>query len=217
VLGSCVPDAVGPVAMVTELGDPLDTVRLLQLSWEDRLRLALGIAQILHHLAHSPLGSLSMNDFRRQQFVLVGGTLKLSDVDDLGVGEPECETDMDCVIGSDNSVSDRKSYINATQGLKCSDSRCVGHNERLNIWHAGQHFIRLFLPLSAPESLEPHIQELLAAYAHPASGGWDSARILGATQRLVARFVSGDYMVYPRTPGTSTNGELQMIHHILIS
>jgi hypothetical protein len=29
---------VGPVAMVTELGDPLDTVRLLQLSWEDRLR-----------------------------------------------------------------------------------------------------------------------------------------------------------------------------------
>jgi len=24
--------------MVTELGDPLDTVRLLQLSWEDRLR-----------------------------------------------------------------------------------------------------------------------------------------------------------------------------------
>jgi hypothetical protein len=38
VLGSCVPDAVGPVAMVTELGDPLDTVRLLQLSWEDRLR-----------------------------------------------------------------------------------------------------------------------------------------------------------------------------------
>jgi protein kinase domain-containing protein len=69
------------------------------------LQLALGIAQILHHLAHSPLGSLSMNDFRRQQFVLVGGTLKLSDVDDLGVGEPECETDADCVIGS--GLSDR--------------------------------------------------------------------------------------------------------------
>jgi hypothetical protein len=64
------------------------------------LQLALGIAQILHHLAHSPLGSLSMNDFRRQQFVLVGGTLKLSDVDDLGVGEPGCETDADCTVGS---------------------------------------------------------------------------------------------------------------------
>lgn len=67
------------------------------------LQLALGIAQILHHLAHSPLGSLSMNDFRRQQFVLVGGTLKLSDVDDLGVGEPRCETDADCTVGSDLS------------------------------------------------------------------------------------------------------------------
>jgi hypothetical protein len=64
------------------------------------LQLALGIAQILHHLAHSPLGSLSMNDFRRQQFVLVGGTLKLSDVDDLGVDEPGCETDADCTVGS---------------------------------------------------------------------------------------------------------------------
>jgi hypothetical protein len=39
-----------------------------------------------------------MNDFRRQQFVLVGGTLKLSDVDDLGINEPECVTDADCVI-----------------------------------------------------------------------------------------------------------------------
>lgn len=66
-------------------------------------QLALGISQILHHLAHSPLGSLSMNDFRRQQFVLVGGTLKLSDVDDLGVGEPACETDADCVIGGDST------------------------------------------------------------------------------------------------------------------
>ncbi|XP_069695560.1 extracellular tyrosine-protein kinase PKDCC-like isoform X2 [Periplaneta americana] len=200
--------------MVTELGDPLDTVRLLQLSWEDRLRLALGIAQILHHLAHSPLGSLSMNDFRRQQFVLVGGTLKLSDVDDLGVGEPACETDADCVTGNgllpvsdeNNNVSD----TNTTEGLACIDSRCIGHNEQLNIWHAGQHFIRLFLPLSAPASLEPHIQELLDAYAHPAAGGWDSARILGATQRLVARFVSGDYMVRPSTPGRNTNGSIEI-------
>jgi hypothetical protein len=40
VLGFCVPDAVGPVSMVTELGDPLDTLRLLQFSWEDRLRVS---------------------------------------------------------------------------------------------------------------------------------------------------------------------------------
>ena len=101
---------------------------------------------------------------------------------------------------------------NTTAGLSCIDSRCIGHNERLNIWHAGQHFIRLFLPLSAPASLEPHIQELLAAYAHPAAGGWDSARILGATQRLVARFVSGDYMVRPSTQPSSTSGTCSILN-----
>lgn len=44
----------------------------------------LGVAKILHLLAHSPIGSLAMNDFRRQQFVIVDGVLKLSDVDDIG-------------------------------------------------------------------------------------------------------------------------------------
>lgn len=40
-LGSCVPDAVGPVVIVTELGAPLDTVQLLQLSWESRLNVSI--------------------------------------------------------------------------------------------------------------------------------------------------------------------------------
>lgn len=107
-----------------------------------------------------------------------------------------------CYSDENNNVNDD----NTREGLSCIDSRCIGHNERLNIWHAGQHFIRLFLPPSAPLSLEPHIHELLAAYAHPAAGGWNSARILGTTQKLVAHFVSGDYMVRPSTLGSSTSG-----------
>ncbi|XP_063235969.1 extracellular tyrosine-protein kinase PKDCC-like [Bacillus rossius redtenbacheri] len=195
VLGSCVPDAVGPVAMVTELGDPLDTVRLLQLSWEDRLRLALGTAHILHHLAHSPLGSLAMNDFRRQQFVLVGGALKLSDVDDMSLGEPACASDLDCAAPQ----------LNATPRLRCKEARCEGHNERLNIWHAGRHLVRQLLPLSAPASLEPLVQELVAAYSRP--GAWDSARILAATRGLVGRFVSGRYLAArPPPPGVAGLG-----------
>jgi protein kinase domain-containing protein len=58
--------------------------------------LVLGVDRLLHHLAHSPLGSLAMNDLRRQQFVLAEGVLKLSDVDDMGVTEPRCERDEDC-------------------------------------------------------------------------------------------------------------------------
>ncbi|XP_046388775.1 extracellular tyrosine-protein kinase PKDCC-like isoform X2 [Ischnura elegans] len=190
VLGSCIPDAVGPVAMVTELGDPLDTVRLLQLSWEDRLRLALGMARILHRLAHSPLGSLAMNDFRRQQFVTVGGTtLKLSDVDDVGVTEPSCTTADDCLQRLPSEMLNESSGVHHSSS-PCIEGRCVGHNEKLNVWHAGRHFIRLFLPLSAPSSLEPHIQELLEAYK---TAKWNSEQILDATERLVSSFISGDY------------------------
>lgn len=50
VLGFCVPDAVGPVSMVTELGDPLDTLRLLQFSWEDRLRVS--TARLVRRTVH---------------------------------------------------------------------------------------------------------------------------------------------------------------------
>ncbi|XP_075224608.1 extracellular tyrosine-protein kinase PKDCC-like [Lycorma delicatula] len=184
VIGSCVPDAVGPVVIATELGDPLDIVKLLQLSWEHRLQLALGVARILHHFAHSPLGSLAMHDLRRQQFVLVGNTLKLSDVDDVGISEPTCHLDKDCIIyGIQNgSIID---------GVPCSHGFCVGYNERLNIWRAGQHFIRQFLPLRAPSSLEPHIQNLVDAYSR--SNSWNSERILQATEKLLMKYTSGKY------------------------
>ncbi|CAH1406413.1 unnamed protein product [Nezara viridula] len=49
---------------------------------------ALSVASLLHLLAHSPLGSLAAPDLKRQQFVLVGGQLKLTDADDLRISEP---------------------------------------------------------------------------------------------------------------------------------
>ncbi|XP_046387297.1 extracellular tyrosine-protein kinase PKDCC-like [Ischnura elegans] len=186
VLGSCIPDASSPVAMVTELGDPLNTVSLLQLSWEDRLKMSLGMARILHLLAHSPLGSLAMNEFRRHQFVLVGRTtLKLSDVDDVGVTEPSCVSSDDCLQRLPSEMQNNSYGVKSSQS-PCIKGRCVGHNEKLNVWHAGRHFIRLFLPPSAPYALEPHIQELLEAYK---TARWNSEQILEATKRLVTRFV----------------------------
>ncbi|XP_059475194.1 extracellular tyrosine-protein kinase PKDCC-like [Neocloeon triangulifer] len=186
VLGSCIPQTSGPVAMVTELGEPLDTVRLLQLAWEDRLRLVLGMAKILHLLAHSPLGSLAMNDFRRQQFVIVDGILKLSDVDDIGLEEPSCETRTDC-------IQVLPLQLRNTSETWCSPEtkRCVGHNERLNIWRAGKHFIHQFLPLGAPAGLRPLILGLLKGYRE---ASWSSAKILSETESLVHIFSSGQYL-----------------------
>ncbi|KAF4517346.1 hypothetical protein B566_EDAN011733 [Ephemera danica] len=184
VLGSCVPEGPGPVAVLTELGEPLDTVRLLQLGWEDRLQLALGVARILQLLAHSPLGSLAMNDFRRQQFVLVNGVLKLSDVDDVGLEEPACDVSMDC----DRHLPEALQQLALT---RCETGRCRGHNERVNVWHAGKHFIRHLLPLGAPAALKPRIRELLDGYA---DASWSARHVLAATEELVRVFSEGKHL-----------------------
>lgn len=61
-------------------------------------QLARDVGRLLFHLAHSPLGPVLMKDFRREQFVSVGGTLKLSDVDDLTIGDPPCSTSDQCSL-----------------------------------------------------------------------------------------------------------------------
>ncbi|CAB3365049.1 Hypothetical predicted protein [Cloeon dipterum] len=192
VLGSCImppqSDANSYVALVTELGEPLDAVRLLQMPWEDRLRLALGMARILHLLAHSPLGSLAMNDFRHQQFVIVNGDLKLSDVDDVGLEEPSCAKNEDCVKMLPLQLRNASWAASAA----CSPQlRCVGHNERVNVLRAGKHFIHQFLPLGAPAGLRPQILNLLKGYR---DASWNSDSILLETEMLVNAFASGKYL-----------------------
>lgn len=61
-------------------------------------QLARDVGRLLFQLVNSPLGPVLMKDFRREQFVLVGGTLKLSDVDDLTIGDPPCSTSDQCSL-----------------------------------------------------------------------------------------------------------------------
>lgn len=196
VLGFCIPDNFGTVVLVTELGDSLDLVHLLQISWEDRLRLVLGMAHLLHYLANSPLGSLSMNDFRRQQFVIVNGELKLSDVDDLGIGEPHCVNDESCGNISPSTVSQGRRVVSQSLGVfRCINFHCVGHNSRHNVWHAGQHFVKLFLPIGAPSNTNILIDKILEAYelAEECGEFGYTACVVSATFDLVNFYQSGLY------------------------
>lgn len=89
----CVKNAL----IATEMGEPLTNLRLLQLTWKERSRLIVDLANLLHFAEASPLGApLALADLRRPQFVLVKGRLKLSDLDDIVVGEPSCKIDSDC-------------------------------------------------------------------------------------------------------------------------
>ena len=64
------------------------------------LQISYDLTKLIHFMSHSPHGSIVMNDFRHQQFVLVKGQLKLSDIDDIGIGEPQCNSLNDCAVHS---------------------------------------------------------------------------------------------------------------------
>lgn len=178
------PPVVGMVTLVTELGQPLDIIEVLQMNFEDRLKLAYDVAKILQHLAASPLGSLLMKDFRRQQFVVVEGTLKLSDVDDLVVGDPRCTQDYDCVMKDESTGG---TVVNLT----CESGICRGFNSHLNSVYAGRHFIHLLLLCGCPESL---LTEALDIVNRQMGGALSSEAVFSRIHQLVKDYSSGSYL-----------------------
>lgn len=61
------------------------------------------MAELLHYFHNSPIGSIRIGDFKRDQFRLINGTVKISDLDDLTVEEQSCDVASDCLImGKDN-------------------------------------------------------------------------------------------------------------------
>lgn len=209
VFGYCIPsgDPViregagsGGVSMITELGETLDIIRLLQSSWEDRLRMSLGITRLIHHLAHSPLGTLLMNDFRRQQFVLVNGEIKLSDVDDMQLEEPSCHTDEECTI--------RHAAAELVLPVACFRGRCDGHNEKQNIYNAGRHFVSFLLPHGAPSTLRPPIDEIVAAFTNVSL---DTGQLMSALENVQEMFISGKYL--KRTGDSDVNQGYKCLEH----
>ncbi|XP_064601711.1 extracellular tyrosine-protein kinase PKDCC-like [Liolophura sinensis] len=189
VLGYCIPDRpyTGEphtvVTMVTELGEPIDIIRLLQMWWEDRLRVAYDMTKIVHFLARTPYGSLSMNDFRRQQFVLVDGELKLSDVDDMGMEEPSCQIDKDCELFFFND--------NLTLRTPCASGRCIGYNEKKNVFNAGRHFTTFLLPHGAPKRLRPVIDKSVDGFGNVTM---TTDQLLQQMDKIVNMYRSGVYL-----------------------
>ena len=82
--------------IATEIGEPLTNLKLLQMTWNQRRKIIQDLANLVHYAQHSPAGVLGLADLRRPQFVLVNGSMKLTDLDDIIVGEPRCATNADC-------------------------------------------------------------------------------------------------------------------------
>ncbi|XP_053330431.1 extracellular tyrosine-protein kinase PKDCC-like [Spea bombifrons] len=142
------------VTAMLELGSPLEMIQLLQTPWEERFKICLELVRLLHYLANSPLGSLALLDFQPQQFVLVDGSLKVTDMDDAATEELTCLQDEDCTLG----------FPSRTFAIKCSAAgTCAGANEKKNLYNAYRFFFTYLLPHASPPELQPMLSDIMNA------------------------------------------------------
>ncbi|KAL4238331.1 hypothetical protein ACF0H5_003041 [Mactra antiquata] len=202
VLGFCLPRNADDnlwVAMVTELGEAVDLIKLLQMSWEDRLKVCLDITKIINYMSKTSYGSMSMNDFRRQQFVLINGTLKLSDVDDTGFEDPSCVVKADCDVTF--------SSANFSQRTRCIHNKCVDYNEKRNVYNAGRHFVTFLLPHGAPPNLQPIIEKVVDGYNDLTM---TSQQLLKLMNDIVTSYKTGSYL--NRTKSDHDHSKYSVLH-----
>lgn len=147
-------DISDTLTTILELGSPLEMIQLLQSSWEDRFRICLSLVRLLHYLAHSPLGSITLLDFRPRQFVIVDGELKVTDLDDASMEETPCTSNEDCFM----------EFPARNFTLQCSvEGKCQNMNEKRNLYNAYRFFFTYLLPHSAPPSLRPLLDAIVNA------------------------------------------------------
>ncbi|NWY14864.1 PKDCC kinase, partial [Aphelocoma coerulescens] len=173
-----IPDTL---TTITELGSPLEMIQLLQTSWEDRFRICLSLVRLLHYLAHSPLGSVTLLDFRPRQFVIVDGELKVTDLDDASIEESSCTSNSDCFM----------EFPARNFTLPCSvEGRCQSMNEKRNLYNAYRFFFTYLLPHSAPSSLRPLLD-----------------KIVNATGNHNKHVICTEYLALELSPSPSVNSE----------
>ncbi|XP_075700337.1 extracellular tyrosine-protein kinase PKDCC-like [Rhinoderma darwinii] len=153
--GQCDVNGAPPDIRVTamlELGSPLEMIQLLQTPWEERFKICWELVQLLHYLANSPMGSVALLDFQPRQFVLVDGSLKVTDMDDASSEEPTCRRDADCALA----------FPAKTFTMTCLDTgRCAGSNEKRNLYNAYRFFFTYLLPHAAPPALRALLEDIM--------------------------------------------------------
>uniref|UniRef100_UPI00398E80EF extracellular tyrosine-protein kinase PKDCC n=1 Tax=Pristiophorus japonicus TaxID=55135 RepID=UPI00398E80EF len=175
-------DIADTLTTITELGSPLEMIQLLQTSWEERFRICLSLIRLLHYLAHSPLGSVTLLDFRPRQFVIVDGELKVTDLDDASINETPCSSNSDCFM----------EFPARNFTLTCSlEGRCQSMNEKRNLYNAYRFFFTYLLPHSAPSNLRSLLDTVVNATGELR---WGIDETLTQLEEVLYLFKSGLYL-----------------------
>lgn len=175
-------DIKDTVTAITELGSPLEMIQLLQTPWEERFRICLSLMRLLHYLSHSPLGSITLLDFRPRQFVLVEGVLKVTDLDDASVEETPCSTlsPFDCLM----------EFPARNFTLPCHKGRCQEMNEKRNLYNAYRFFFTYLLPHSAPTALRPLLDKIVNSTGELI---WGTDETLVHLEKVLDMYKNGHY------------------------
>uniref|UniRef100_A0A9J8DI30 Protein kinase domain containing, cytoplasmic a n=1 Tax=Cyprinus carpio carpio TaxID=630221 RepID=A0A9J8DI30_CYPCA len=147
------------------------------------LKICLSLMRLLHYLAHSPLGSVTLLDFRPRQFVLVEGVLKVTDLDDASVEETPC---------SPSSPSDCLMEFPARNfTLPCHKGCCEGINEKRNLYNAYRFFFTYLLPHSAPSALRPLLDKIVNSTGELI---WSTDETLVHLEKVLDIYRNGHYL-----------------------
>lgn len=169
--GHLTSECVENALIAAEMGDPVTNLRLLQMTWKERATLIADLARLLDFAQHSPLNGdpLALTDLRRPQFVLVQGHLKLSDLDDIVIGEPACNSDADC---SSSQICFTYKFLelmpicfcvdlNVTAIIPCVAGQCKGYSTRLNMQKSYKEFgPYIFIPEGVPYNKKKALEGL---------------------------------------------------------
>ena len=107
------------IVAVYEYGQPFYMSALQQLTLKERLTIALKLLDLMDYFQQSPLGSLLIGDFKREHFLLVNGSVKLTDLDDVTsvsvhcIGKKVCTNSPQCQQSGEVCVN-----YNAMENLK---------------------------------------------------------------------------------------------------
>ncbi|MGH0184518.1 UNVERIFIED_CONTAM: hypothetical protein FKN15_014112 [Acipenser sinensis] len=166
--------------------------------------ICLSLVRLLHYLAHSPLGSITLLDFRPRQFVIVDGELKVTDLDDASADEAPCSSSADCFM----EFPARNFTLHcSSQGL------CQSINEKRNLYNAYRFFFTYLLPHSAPTALRPLLDTIVNSTGELR---WGIDETLSELEKLLHLYSNGLYLQnttqapraeYKRVVGASIAGD----------
>lgn len=146
----------------------------------------MGLARLIFYLEHSPAGSLIVRDFRHNQFVLVSGEIKLTDLDDLDNEERACVSSEQCIVGTRT--------VNWT-ALPCVSGKCLGFNAAFNMFNIRRYFLDHILVPEAPGKVRTDLQDILIQAHNPQ---WNTRLLVKHLEDVVRRLRTGNHVTFGR-------------------